>query len=76
MKNVTICLVCWDVYCNGIYVSSVREMAKLLLITNSNTTEFNIVRHICHGCSRSVSSEYIEKIKKKYLEKTLEQTSE
>lgn len=75
MKKITICLSCYDVYCNGTYVSSIKEIAKLLLISSFDTTKLDIVRHICPECYTSLPKEYLEKIKEKYLEKKLEQTS-
>ena len=64
MKNVIVCLVCYDVTVDDRSEMSLSEVTKLMLIAKFNPKMISIEKHVCPNCRIFSPQEYCDKVLK------------
>lgn len=65
MKNMVCCKVCWTVYVDDKPLSSLSEMARLVLIAKFDPDSIFIEQEICPNCKIFIPDKYWDGILKK-----------
>ena len=63
-KNVMVCMMCFQVYVNGVYQFNTDSITMLLLTANYTPEKLIIVRYICYNCRKFISPEDCTKLLK------------